>query len=117
VRLLKREGDGAVGLTVQSSSIPGEMGMAQLIAPPPNPPYVALADDDELKRLHFHLWQLLLTALTVLVTTWFCTLGPIPGILAILVAKHVLVAILVMGLGVDQPRPVEAWRTGAAQDS
>jgi hypothetical protein len=47
------------------------------------------------------LWQLLLTALTVLITGWFCTLGWVPAILALMVAKHVLVAILVMGLGVD----------------
>jgi hypothetical protein len=65
---------------------------------------VAVADDDGLKRLHFRLWQLLLTALTVLVTAWCCTLGAIPAIAALLTAKHVLVAILVMGLNVDAPR-------------
>jgi hypothetical protein len=90
--------------------------MARLFAPPPNSPFVALADDDGLKRLYFRLRLLLLTTLTILATTWFCTLGPIPAILAILVAKHVLVAILVMGLGVDQPQPVEAWRTGATPE-
>ncbi len=46
-----------------------------------------------------------MTALTVLVTGWFCTLGWVPAILALLVAKHVLVAILVMGLGVDSAEP------------
>jgi hypothetical protein len=66
--------------------------------------------------LYFRLWQLTLTALTVLITTWFCTLGPIPAILAIMVAKHVLVAILVMGLGVDKPREIEAWRIGATPE-
>jgi hypothetical protein len=34
-------------------------------------------------------------------------MGPIPAILALLVAKHVLVAILVMGLGVDASRAAE----------
>jgi hypothetical protein len=65
---------------------------------------VALGDGDGLQRVRFRLTQVLATAVTVLVTAWFCTLGAIPAILALLVAKHVLVAILVMGLGVDAPR-------------
>jgi hypothetical protein len=51
------------------------------------------------------LLQVMATTITVLITGWFCTLGAIPAILALMVAKHVLVAILVMGLGVDAPRP------------
>lgn len=76
--------------------------MSQLA--PPAPPRVALADDDGLRRLRFRVWQIALSLLTVVLTVWFFTLGPIPGILALLVAKHVLVAILVAGLGVDAPR-------------
>jgi hypothetical protein len=49
-----------------------------------------------------------MTALTVVITAWFCTLGWIPAVLALMVAKHVLVAILVMGLGVDAPDPARA---------
>lgn len=76
------------------------------LAPPPSPPRVALGEgDDRLRRVRLRLWQLLMTALTVLVTGWFCTLGWVPAILALLVAKHVLVAILVMGLGVDSAEP------------
>jgi hypothetical protein len=45
--------------------------------------------------------QILATIITVLATAWLCTLGAIPAILALMVAKHILVAILVMGLGVD----------------
>ena len=71
------------------------------MAPPETPPRVALGDDDGLSRVHFRLWQLMMTAVTILITTWFCTLGWIPAILALMVAKHILVAILVMGLGVD----------------
>jgi hypothetical protein len=74
--------------------------MSQL-APPPAPPTVALGDDDRLKRVHFRLWQLIITAATILITGWFCTFGIIPAILSLMVAKHILVAILVMGLGVD----------------
>jgi hypothetical protein len=73
----------------------------QILAPPPNPPPVALADGDGLHRVFFRLRLLGLTAITVLVTAWFCMLGVVPAILALVTAKHVLVAILVMGLGVD----------------
>jgi hypothetical protein len=50
---------------------------------------------------------------TVLATGWICTLGVIPAILAILVAKHVLVAILLMGLGLDDPKPSELRGPGS----
>jgi hypothetical protein len=75
-----------------------------MMAPPQTPPGVALGDDGNLHRLHVRLWLVLLTALTTCITAWFCTLGPIPAIVAIMVAKHILVAILVMGLGVDKPK-------------
>jgi hypothetical protein len=42
-----------------------------------------------------------MTGLTVLVTAWFCTFGPIPAIIALMTAKHVLVSILVMRLEED----------------
>ena len=71
------------------------------LAPPELPPRVALGDDDGRRRVEFRLWQIVLTAATVAVTAWVCTFGWIPAILALLTAKHVLVAILVMGLGVD----------------
>jgi hypothetical protein len=77
-----------------------------LLAPPPAPPRVAQGDNDEVKRFRLRLVQVLATLVTVLVTAWLCTLGVIPAILAVMVAKHVLVAILVMGLGVDAPNEV-----------
>jgi hypothetical protein len=76
-----------------------------LLAPPPAPPRVALGDNDGVKRLHARLTKILVSAATVLVTAWLCTLGAIPAILGLMVAKHILVAILVMDLGVDAPRP------------
>jgi hypothetical protein len=76
--------------------------MAQIdMAPPPAPPRVALNDDDHFGRVRLRLWQLWLTLVTVLITVWIMTLGPIPAIIAVITAKHVLVAILVMGLAVD----------------
>jgi hypothetical protein len=76
--------------------------MSQLA--PPRLPVVALDDGGNLRRLRFRLWQVFWTTLTVLVTAWACTFGWIPAIIAILIAKHVLVAILVVGLGVDHRR-------------
>lgn len=72
--------------------------MALLI--PPGPPLrVAVGDDDRLQRLRFRLWQLLVTAMTVFATVWVLLLGvPILSIIALAVAKHVLVAIFMMGL-------------------
>jgi hypothetical protein len=77
--------------------------MAQIdMAPPPAPPRVALDDDDGFGRVRLRLSQLWLTFVTILITAWLITLGhPVPAIIALVTAKHVLVAILVMGLGVD----------------
>ncbi len=77
-----------------------------MIAPPEPPVRVAVDDGGLPHRLRLRLWQLSLTAITVFLTGWCFTLGWVPGILAAMVAKHVLVAILVQGLGVDQPRQV-----------
>src|SRR5262245_12598269 len=78
-----------------------------LMAPPRSPdsaPPLA-TDDDHSRRIHFRLWQISLTLITVVATAWFCSfmnwrspLGALPGIVAIVVAKHVLVAILVQGV-------------------
>jgi hypothetical protein len=76
------------------------------LAPPNRPPRVALGEGDGPDRLQLRLFQVLWTAVTVGVTAWICTFGWIPAILALLTAKHVLVAILVMGLGVDAKQRV-----------
>jgi hypothetical protein len=73
--------------------------MSQLA--PPRPPIMVTVEDDGLRRLHFRLWQIVMTAMTVLLTTWFITFGAIPAIIALMVAKHVLVAILIRGF--DEP--------------
>lgn len=79
-----------------------------ILSTPPRPPAaVALADDDGLRRVHFRIWQWTMSLLTVLGTVWFMTLGPIPGIIAVVVAKHILVAILVAGLGVNATQQVD----------
>ena len=76
--------------------------MSQL-APPAPPIQVALADPDGF-HLHTRLWLVSWTLVTILVTAWLVSLGPIPAVIALVVAKHVLVALLVMGLGVDARR-------------
>jgi hypothetical protein len=79
--------------------------MPLLAPPPPAPPRVVTAeDDDDRKRFRMRLTQVMATLVTVLATAWCCTLGAIPAIVALAVAKHVLVAVLMMGLGVDAPR-------------
>ncbi len=77
------------------------------MAPPPVPPRVALDDRDGFERVQLRLRQLWLTLVTVLITVWLINLGPIPAIIAVVTAKHVLVAILVMGLGVGAKQPAE----------
>jgi hypothetical protein len=74
-----------------------------LMTPPPRPPRVALGEDDGLRRVRLRLWQINASAITVFLATWCWTLGPIPAIVAVMVAKHVLVAIVVVGLGVNAP--------------
>ncbi len=72
-----------------------------LLAPPPSPPRLNKGDDDRLKRFRLHMMQIMATLVTLLVTAWLCTFGAIPAILALMVAKHILVAILIMGVGLD----------------
>jgi hypothetical protein len=77
-----------------------------LLAPPEPPLRVALADEPR-SRFWFRHWLLAWTSLTILVTGWLISLGPVPGILGLVVAKHILVALLVMGLGVDEQPGVD----------
>ena len=71
------------------------------IAPPHFPPPVALDDGDPLRRFEFRLWLVTLTLATVLVTAWLTILDPVMGILGMVTAKHVLVAILLRRLDVN----------------
>jgi hypothetical protein len=80
-----------------------------LLAPPPRPPQIALSDDDGLRKFRLRMTQALATIFTILVTGWLCTLGVVPAIIALSVAKHVLVAIFLMGIGVDAPAK-ENWQ-------
>jgi len=63
------------------------------------PPALMTGDDDRRQRLQFRQWQLLMSTLTVMAAVWCSTYGkPLLTILAWVVAKHILVAILMMGL-------------------
>ncbi len=77
------------------------------IAPPSPPPRVALADDNGSRRVRLRLWQLLMTFVTVLVTAWFCTFGIVPAVAALMIAKHILVAVLMVGLDAERNMPAE----------
>jgi len=72
--------------------------MPRLSLPPPPPDTTFARFDENLRRLHFRLWQIMVTVITVAITVWFMTLGILPAILALMVAKHVLVAVIAMGL-------------------
>ena len=77
-----------------------------IVAPPPTPPCVRISgDDDGAKKFRMRVTQVMATMATLLSTAWVCSLGVIPAIIALSVAKHVLVAILIMGIGVDAPKP------------
>ena len=77
-----------------------------VMAPPPAPPRIGGADDDRMRRFRRRLTLVMAASVTVVATGWTCTLGILPAIVGLMVAKHVLVAILMMGLGVDA-RPGE----------
>jgi hypothetical protein len=76
-----------------------------VLTPPPLPPWPALDDAGNHRRVRLRLTQILTTVVTVLVTVWLCMLGPIPGLIGLLFAKHILVAVLLMGLGMGDVRP------------
>lgn len=78
--------------------------MSQIIAPPPVAPLARLSDGRPLQRVHFRLWQILMTAVTILITGWLFTIHIAAGIIALFFAKHMLVAILAAGLRLP-PRP------------
>jgi hypothetical protein len=65
-----------------------------LLIPPPDP------REPSSRRV---LVRLLATLTTCGVAAWACSLGWIPAVLAMITAKHILVAILLMDLGVDRP--------------
>ena len=66
--------------------------------PPVNPPGLGYTDSDDVRRIKFRLWQIAMAAGTLVISAWFCTLGILATIITLLVAKHILVAILVAGL-------------------
>jgi len=88
--------------------------MSQVIAPPPVAPLAELGDGQPLERVHFRLWQILMTAVTVIITTWLFTIHIAAGIIALFFAKHMLVAILAAGLRLP-PRPPTSRAIGPAK--
>ncbi len=72
------------------------------VMPPMRPPGVGYTDSDGIWRVQFRLWQIFMSAITLVLSAWFCSFGVFPAIITLMVAKHVLVAILVVGL--DLPK-------------
>lgn len=67
------------------------------VATPP-PAQTSFTGDNPQQRINFRLWQIVMSAVTLVIVIWFFTLNSLAGILALIVAKHVWVAILVSGL-------------------
>ena len=51
-----------------------------------------------MKKTAIILILVLMSAITLVISGWFCTLGVLPAIITLMVAKHILVAIIVVGL-------------------
>jgi hypothetical protein len=69
-------------------------------SPPRSPALVGTGGNGGSRRLQLRLQKIVFSVLTVIATAWCITLGPVPAVLACAVAKHVLVAVLVMGYDV-----------------
>jgi hypothetical protein len=61
-----------------------------------------------MNRFRVRMTQISASAITVFATAWCCTLGILPAIISIMIAKHILVAILMWGLGVDLPQEAKS---------
>lgn len=69
------------------------------LAPPPSPPRVNSGDGDGSRQFRIRSTQVFVTLATLITTAYFCSFGPIPAIIALSFAKHILVSVLMMGLG------------------
>src|SRR5262249_51211148 len=67
------------------------------ISAPRIPLSVTTGDDGRPRRLQLRLQKIFYSTVTISATAWCFTLGAVPAIFACAVAKHVLVAVLVMG--------------------
>lgn len=72
------------------------------LAPPPLPPLIGPDDDGRIERLRMRMTQVAASMVTLLGAGWICSFGPIPTIFALMVAKHILVAVVIMGLGMER---------------
>ena len=74
--------------------------------PPPAPPLPPIVAVDDFDRRRFRMRSVKLTAafVTVVLSGWLFTFGMLPGVLGLLVAKHMLIAIYLVGSGIHDPR-------------
>jgi hypothetical protein len=74
------------------------------MAPPRQPGSLLVTYDDGRRRVQFRLWQIVMTAITLLATAWFMTFGLWSAVIAAMIAKHLLVVIVLVGLDLpEQP--------------
>ena len=86
-------------------------------AQPPQPPRLDFTGSDDLSRMRLRLWQITMTAMTILISGWFCMMGPIHAIITLFITKHVLVAIVVVGAERDRLDEKPNPASGPAADT
>ena len=82
---------------------PEAVAVSHTTLPPKPPPVTTATTDDRTPspRLRFRLQQVVVCTLVLLVTGWCFTIHAAVGLTATFLAKHVIVAVLAMGLGID----------------
>jgi hypothetical protein len=74
------------------------------LGPPQPGRHIDLDDNEPLRRVHFRLWQISISAVVIVVTCWSYTLHFALGLSATFLAKHILVAVLAVGLHLPPQR-------------
>ncbi len=69
---------------------------------PPGSAWIGLEDRPPNSSVRFRMWQIFLASLTLMVTAWCWTVGPLPGLIFSFLAKHILVGIYAAGLHYDR---------------
>lgn len=77
--------------------------MAHIIPPPVSS--VILSDESPHRRMRVRLFQISMSAFALVATGWFFTMGIVPGMIALFITKHFLVAVLAVGLRLPPPLP------------
>jgi hypothetical protein len=94
------------GISLKDVDLSSRINVMAVLVPPPAPPAppIIAVDDYDRRRFRVRMVKLTATFITILISGWLFTLGMVPGILGLIVAKHILIAIYLMGSGIHDPR-------------